>query len=179
MGALREVRRLRVRRLVVGEREAVVTAPVAQQRLTVVPLHLREANDVVAQLHRHHKPCRTHKFSVGVVDESGAMRGVAIANRPVARHMDDGRTLEVARVATDGCPNACSALYGAVRRVAKAMGYKKVITYTLCDEPGTSLRAAGWTQVATVRGRSWSCPSRPRDDAAQVLGDKRRWETVL
>lgn len=95
--------------------------------------------------------------------------------RPVARHMDDGFTLEVNRVATDGCDNACSALYGAAWRAARALGYRKLITYTLASEPGSSLRGAGWTVVGEVKGRSWSCTTRPRADHHPTT-DKLRWE---
>jgi len=135
-----------------------------QSRLTVVPLPLDEANAFVAQHHRHHKPVPGHKFSLGVADETGAIRGVAIVGRPVARMLDNGLTLEVNRVATDGCPNACSALYGAAWRAAKALGYRRLITYTLNTEPGTSLRGAGWKLLGERGGGSWSCESRPRVD---------------
>lgn len=135
-----------------------------QPRLTVCPLPLDEANAFVRQHHRHHSPVVGHKFSIGVADESGTVRGVAIVGRPVARSRDDGLTLEVTRLATDGCPNACSALYAAAWRAAKALGYQRVGTYTLASESGTSLRAAGWHVVHEVSGRSWSCPTRPRVD---------------
>jgi hypothetical protein len=152
---------------------------VSQPRLTVVPVTLRQANDFVGQEHRHHGPAVGHKFSVGVEDDEGVLRGVAIAGRPVARGLDNGRRLEVVRVATDGCPNACSALYGAVKRIALAMGYKPwdVFTYTLESEPGTSLKAAGWVQVGTVKGRSWDTPSRRRTDK-HPTEDKRRWQAA-
>ena len=100
--------------------------------------------------------------------------GVAIAGRPVARALDDGYTLEVLRVCTDGTPNACSKLYGAMRRAAREMGYRKVITYTLAEESGTSLRAAGWSVDGTTRGDSWDRPNRPRDDR-HPIGPKTRW----
>lgn len=101
--------------------------------------------------------------------------GVAIVGRPISRVLDDGLTLEVARVATDGTPNACSALYGAAWRVAREMGYRKIITYILDNEPGTSLRAAGWSCAGPAGGGSWSCPSRPRTDKAPTQ-PKLRWE---
>lgn len=84
-----------------------------RQRLQIVPMDLSDANEFIRRHHRHHPPVVGHKFSLGVVDEAGAIRGVATIGRPVARRLDDGWTLEVNRVATDGCPNACSALYGA------------------------------------------------------------------
>jgi len=149
----------------------------AQTRLTVVPLPLDEANAFVAQHHRHHKPTPGHKFSLGVADEDGVIRGVAIVGRPVARMLDNGLTLEVNRVATDGCPNACSALYGAAWRAAKALGYRRLITYTLNTEPGTSLRGAGWKLLGERGGGSWSVPSRPRVDKHPLQG-KLLWEAV-
>lgn len=150
---------------------------IEQGRLMVVPVSLREAAAYVLAHHRHHLPPRGHKFSLAVADEMGEVRGVAIVGRPVARHLNDGWTLEVTRVATDGCPNACSALYAACRRAAFALGYRRVVTYTLESEPGTSLRAAGWKVVGEVTGRSWSCPSRPRVDT-HPLQDKLRWEVA-
>lgn len=145
------------------------------EHLTIVPMELVDANAYVALHHRHHLPVVGHRFSVGVTDEHGTLRGVAIVGRPVARAADGGWTLEVTRLATDGCPNACSALYGAAWRAARALGYRKVITYTLASEPGTSLRAAGWRVVGEVKGRSWDCPSRPRVDRHPTT-DKFRWE---
>ncbi|WP_376784030.1 XF1762 family protein [Leifsonia aquatica] len=144
-------------------------------RLSVIPVPLAEANEFVEAHHRHHKKVVGHKFSIGVVDESGNLRGVAIVGRPVARRRDDGRTLEVTRLATDGCANAPSALYSAAWRAARAMGYLRIGTYTLASEPGTSLRAAGWRVVHEVRGASWSRTDRPRTDKHPVV-DKRLWE---
>lgn len=144
-------------------------------RLTPVPCNLDEANAFVKRHHRHHGKVVGHKFSIAVADEAGVVRGVGIVSRPVARGLDDGLTLEVTRVATDGCKNACSALYGAAWRAAKALGYRKIVTYTLDTEPGTSLAAAGWRLVAEVKGRSWDCESRPRVDKHPTQG-KFRWE---
>ena len=144
-------------------------------RLTIVPLSLAEANSFVEEHHRHHKKVVGHKFSIGVTDGSGNLRGVAIVGRPVARHRDDGRTLEVTRLATDGCANAPSALYSAAWRAGRAMGYSRIGTYTLVSEPGTSLRAAGWRVVHEVRGASWGRADRPRTDKHPTV-DKRLWE---
>lgn len=148
-------------------------------RLRVAPIGLKEANTFVAREHRHHGSTRGHKFSVSVVDELGTVRGVAIASRPVARGFDPRRTIEVVRLATDGTPNACSMLYGAVRRAAVAMGYNpaEIITYTLASEPGTSLRAAGWHRDAETRGGSWDTPSRRRTDHAPTE-PKVRWRAA-
>lgn len=148
-----------------------------QPRLTVVAVPLAEANEFVRQHHRHHKPTVGHKFSMGVADESGTVRGVAIIGRPVGRYLDDGLTLEVNRVATDGCPNACSALYGAARRATFALGYRRLITYTLVSEPGTSLRAAGWKCLGERGGLRWTGARRPAVDThpAQM---KLLWEAA-
>jgi hypothetical protein len=143
-------------------------------RLEVVPLPLDEANEFVARVHRHHPPVVGAKFCLGVVD-GPRVCGVAVVGRPVARMLDDGLTLEVTRVATDGTRNAASALYGAARRAAFALGYRRLVTYTLDTEPGTSLKAAGWRVVGEVRGRSWSCTSRPRVDKHPTQG-KLRWQ---
>lgn len=142
--------------------------------LKITPITLAEANAFVTKHHRHHKPVPGAKFCIAVSD-GDQVRGVAIIGRPVARPLDNGWTLEVNRVATDGAKNACSMLYGAAWRATRAMGYKKLITYTLASEPGSSLRASGWNVVAQVRGRSWSCTSRPRVDT-HPLQDKLRWE---
>src|SRR5205085_12020733 len=132
----------------------------------------------VAAHRRHHPPPRGHKWSIAV-EEQGQIVGVAIVGRPVARALDDGFTLEVTRLCVrPGVPNACSMLYGAARRVAKEMGYRRIVTYTLAAEPGTSLRASGWTDAADVPGRSWSRTSRPRTDRHPTT-DKRRWECLL
>lgn len=145
-------------------------------KLTIVPLSLSEANAFVALHHRHHKPVVGHKFSVAVIDgDRVRVCGVAIVGRPVARGLDNGLTLEVTRVATDGTKDACSKLYGACRRAAFALGYTKLITYTLASELGTSLRAAGLKDAGRVKGRSWSCASRPRTDKHPTV-DKTRWE---
>jgi len=131
--------------------------------LELCPITLTEANEFVAQLHRNHNPVVGHKFSIAVWDGE-KVRGVAIVGRPVSRHMDDGWTLEVNRCCTDGAHNACSMLYGASWRVAKGLGYKKLYTYTLQQEGGVSLRAAGWKLIGEAGGGNWNCKSRPRID---------------
>lgn len=102
---------------------------------------------------------------------------MVVVGRPVARHMADGWTAEVTRLATDGSRNACSLLYAAAWRAARAMGYRRLITYTLATEPGTSLRAAGWGVVAEVRRQTWNRPNvgRPRVDL-HPLQERLRWE---
>jgi hypothetical protein len=145
--------------------------------LRLLPVELRTANAFVARLHRHSKPVRGQKFAVAVGDGAG-MRGVAIAGRPVARELQDGYTIEILRVCTDGARNACSKLYGACCRAASALGYLLAITYTLASESGASLRAAGFRPVAEVTDRQWDCPSRPRTER-DLIGDKVRWERRL
>lgn len=129
-------------------------------RLIIVPITLRCASEFVTAHHRHHKAPRGHKFSIGVTTEDGTLVGVAIVGRPVARALDDGQTAEVNRTCTTGYPNANSALYGAARRAAKAMGYRKLVTYTQEGESGASLRGAGWQPVAELPARgSWAASS--------------------
>ena len=143
--------------------------------LVAVPVTLRQAKEFVEAHHRHHKPTVGHKFSVGA-QLDGELVGVAVAGRPVARHLDDGLTLEINRVATDGTKNACSFLYGGVRRVGKEMGYKRFVTYTLPEEGGASLRAAGWQLAGSAGGGSWNSEKRPREDK-HPLQTKLRWES--
>lgn len=142
--------------------------------LRIVPCHLDEANAFVAQHHRHHKPVPGAKFALAVADGDEVV-GVAIVGRPVARMLDDGWTLEVIRTCTTGAKNANSMLYGACWRAAKALGYTRLGTYTLPEESGASLRAAGWRLVGEAGGGSWSRQSRPRVDKAP-LQRKLRWE---
>ncbi len=144
--------------------------------LTLTPINLDEANAFVAKHHRHHKPVPGAKFCVAV-SEGDTVRGVAIVGRPVARMSDNGFTLEVNRCCTDGAKNACSILYGAARRAAWALGYKRLVTYTLPEEGGASLRAAGWKLLGTAGGGNWNVASRPRVDTAEILrGQKLLWQ---
>lgn len=135
--------------------------------LEVVPITLKEANAFVEQNHRHHGPTVGHKFSIGLSDGEKIV-GVAIVGRPVARHLDDGWTLEVNRLCTDGTRNACSMLYAAAWRAARAMGYKRLVTYILESENGASLRAAGWKCVGQAGGLRWTGRRRPTVDLAGV-----------
>jgi hypothetical protein len=146
--------------------------------LELVPLPLAEANEYVAQHHRHHQPVIGHRFSIGVA-RNGEIVGVAIVGRPVSRALQDGFTAEVLRCCTNGTPNAPSMLYAACWRAWRAMGGRTLITYTLVTEPGTSLRAAGWRIVGQTKGREWNTPSRPRVEKAGVQTlDKIRWEAA-
>lgn len=142
-------------------------------RLRIVPCGITEAREFVRQVHRHNAPPVGGLFAVAV-EQGRTIVGVAVAGRPVARPLDDGWTYEVTRVGTDGARNGCSMLYGAVRRAAKALGYLRGVTYTLVEEGGASLRAAGWREDGRLPGRSWSAPSRPRDDK-HTLGARVRW----
>ncbi|MDR0578702.1 MAG: hypothetical protein LBI87_14520 [Candidatus Accumulibacter sp.] len=144
------------------------------------PISLREANAFVLEHHRHPRPVPGAKFSLAVGredDPDGRIVGVAIVGRPVARHLDDGGTLEVTRLCTDGTYNACSKLYAAAGRAARALGYTRLITYTLPTEGGASLRAAGWRFVGVRGGSDWNHPSRPRRETPEPLrGPKWLWE---
>jgi hypothetical protein len=146
--------------------------------LELLPLDLDEANALVEKWHRHHDPVTGHKFSLGAWCEEKGFVGCAIVSRPVARMLQDGLTLEVNRVSTDGTHNACSFLYGAARRATFALGYKKLITYTLPEEGGSSLRAAGWKCIGEAGGGKWSRKLRPRVDTHPEQ-KKLRWEVEV
>jgi hypothetical protein len=146
-------------------------------RLRVVPITLHEANHYIAEHHRHHRATRGCILLAAVADEAETIRGVGVVGRPVARLLQDGYTAEVTRLCTDGAPNACSMLYRALWRAARAVGYLRLVTYTLPQEGGTSLRAAGFALVGEAGGGSWSRPQngRPRVDLHPLQG-KLRWE---
>tara|TARA_Y100000310_G_scaffold100468_1_gene98332 strand:- start:3913 stop:4347 length:435 start_codon:yes stop_codon:yes gene_type:complete len=144
--------------------------------VTIQPVTFREACAFVERFRRHHKPPQGHKFSIAVNDGE-AVVGVVMVGRPVSRHRDDGWTAEVTRCCTDGTPNACSKLYAAAWRTARAMGYKRLITYTLPEESGGSLAGAGWKLIGTVKGGAWTRESRPRFDT-HPTGQKLLWEVV-
>lgn len=128
--------------------------------LILVPVTFKKCKEFVATHHRHHKPPIGWKFGVGV-EKDGVLVGVGMAGRPVARHMDNGFTLEVNRTCTDGARNANSMIYGALWRAAKALGYTRLITYTQDGESGASLRAAGWMVQRELKARgSWFESSR-------------------
>jgi hypothetical protein len=164
-------------------------------RLAPVPMTVTDANAYVAQRHRHHEPTVGGLFAVGVATALGRARvfrsgslvesfdvlgdvvGVAIVGRPNARMSQNGWTAEVTRLATDGTKNACSILYAACWRAARALGWRRLITYTLPEEGGASLRAAGWKCVGETGGGSWSRGSRPRVDK-HPLQEKLRWEAA-
>jgi hypothetical protein len=144
------------------------------RKFEIFPCDLDEANAFVRQHHRHHAAVIGHKFSLALFGSDRCV-GVAIVGRPVSRMLDNGLTLEVYRLATDGTKDACSALYGACRRVTFALGYKRIITYILNSETGTSLKAAGWRCLGEAGGGTWSRESRPRIDKHPTQG-KIQWE---
>lgn len=139
-----------------------------------MPITQKKANEFVALLHRHHPPVHADIFRVACIAEDGHLCGVAQAARPVSRYLDNGKTIEVVRCCTDGTYNVCSFLYTRLARIAKEMGYSKIITYILESESGTSLLASGWHKEADVRGHSWNCKSRPRSTKAPTC-NKQRW----
>lgn len=143
--------------------------------MEAVPLHLRQANEFVTQYHRHNNPTVGGKFALGAALD-GKVVGVAIAGRPVCRRLDDGKTLEVLRVATDGTSNACSFLYSRCARVARLMGYSKIITYTLTSEGGASLRTVGAKPTGSLESHEWGNPNRPRRSQDVYHEPKYRWE---
>jgi len=145
--------------------------------MTLQPISLKEAKEFIIRHHRHHLPPVGYKFCIGVNDGKSVV-GVLIAGRPVARHFDDGWTIEVTRCCTNGYKNAPSMLYGAAARVARGMGYRRIITYTLPSESGSSLNGAGWNFVWKTSGGSWDSKTRPRVDKAPTC-QKLLWEKSL
>jgi hypothetical protein len=148
-----------------------------REKLQVTPISFKEANEFVKNYHRHHKPVPGSKFCLAVSLGTEVV-GVAIVGRPVARLLDDGWTLEVNRCCTNGTKNACSKLYANAWQAAKALGYTKLITYTLASEGGASLRGAGWRclgEATTKVGQGWNVKSRPRVDT-HPLQQKLKWE---
>ncbi|MGW0052071.1 XF1762 family protein [Nocardia nova] len=147
-------------------------------QMQLCPVTFAEAADFVTLHHRHHPAPQGHKFSIGVA-AGGELVGVAIIGRPVARHLDDGRTLEVTRTCTVGARNANSKLYAAAWNVAKNLGYTRLITYTQPGESGASLRGAGWRIVAVRRPHSgWNRPNRVRIDRATQQIERTLWEAA-
>ena len=148
------------------------------EALELSPLKRNEAQEFVRLHHRHHKPPVGDIYRIGLVRGEEVV-GCIMVGRPVSRHLDDGTTVEVTRCCViDGVKNGCSKLYGAAWRAAKALGYRRMITYTLPEEGGASLWAAGWKVVhQTTDERGWSCPTRPRVDT-HPLQAKFRWEAV-
>lgn len=145
--------------------------------LRLVPVSFATACEFVALHHRHHKPPIGHAFSIGVAD-GDELCGVAMVGRPVARHYDDGLTLEVNRTCVADAHNANSMLYGAAARAAFALGYRRLITYTEKGESGASLKAAGWRVVAerAARRSGWDAPTRRRENPGRPNVKRYLWE---
>lgn len=145
--------------------------------MTIEPISLKAANAYVTVFHRHHKAVRGCKFCISVVNDTDIIQGVAICGRPVSRHYDDGKTLEINRLCTNGAKNACSMLYGVCARIAKEMGYKKIITYILESENGASLKASNYICEGIAGGKIWT-GTRCRDNGVpQEM--KQRWVKYL
>ena len=142
------------------------------------PITLKRANEFIALHHRHHKPTQGHKWSICLMHDAEIV-GVAVVGRPVSRHLDDGLTAEVTRLATNGITNGCSMLYGACARVAKAMGYCKIQTYILDTELGVSLKATGWELEALTAGGQWSRTDGIVNRTDQPTNPKQRWIKYL
>lgn len=142
--------------------------------LNLRPITFKEAKAFIANHHRHHGIPQGWLWGHGVENEHGELIGVATVGRPVARMLDDGYTAEVTRLCTDGTKNACSILYAAARRAAEAKGFRRVLTYILESEDGTSLKAAGWHFLAATSGGSWNRDGRARTDKHPII-PKQRW----
>lgn len=142
-----------------------MTAARGSEPLRLRAVTFKEACAFIDAHHRHHTAPRGHKYSIGATTADGTLVAVAIIGRPVARHLDDGQTVEVPRLATLGVGNSCSTLYAAAWRAARAIGHRRVITYTQAGEHGASLRASGWTKIRDLPPRTgWDSPTRPRRD---------------
>ena len=150
--------------------------------MEVRPITLRKANGFVVKFHRHHKEVVGAKFAIGLFCEN-EMQGVAICGRPVGRKLDDGLTIEVVRLCViEGLQNACSKLYAACSRIAKEMGYKKIISYILASEPGISLKASGWVLEAdNVGGKSWNSSGKiiRTDEVTNLFGTVRKYPAEM
>lgn len=147
--------------------------PSSNPALSIRPIHLKQAREFVAKWHRHSIPPVGGKFAVACYS-GDVLCGVAICGRPVARRSDDGVTLEIYRNCTDGTRNACSKLYGACLRIARSMGYVRVLTYTLSSECGSSLRASNFICEGEAGGVTWT-GSRKRDYYVSPTEKKVRW----
>ena len=145
--------------------------------MKIQPITLKVANAFVQQYHRHSNPTVGCKFAIGLF-ENTELIGVAICGRPVSRILDDGLTCEINRVCTDGTPNACSKLYGACCRIAKAMGYEKIITYTLKSETGASLKASNFICDGVAGAKHWR-GKRVKQNQNVPNELKIRWHKIL
>ena len=140
--------------------------------MKAVRVELKEANQFVAELHRHHKPVRGHRFSIGA-EHDGKLVGCVIVGRPVARQTNQKTIAEVTRLVTDGTKNACSFLYGRAARAAKELGFEAIQTFILPSESGISLKASGWQNSGPTKLGDWHTRSNRRTD--QPEGRKVKW----
>lgn len=183
--ANRAVRRLHTEdRLILCHPRFTGGQPARAGKLAAREIAFRDASAMVNMLHRHHGSPVGHRSPVGHLFSGGVfdgdvLCGAVIAGRPVARNLDDGKTVELLRVVSDGTRNACSKAMGWAIREARRRGATRVITYTLEEEPGASLRAVGFVQTGQSRGGSWSRPSRGREGETHPVTPKRRWEVCL
>lgn len=142
---------------------------------SVKPMSLKDVQKYVDENHRHNKAPRHHKFSIGLVKD-GEIVGVGVAGLPTARMLNDGDSLEITRTCTDGTRNANSAIYGALVRAARSLGYRRVFTYTQCTESGASLRGAGWRIDSKLAARKgWNTKSRERCNQEYMSVERTRW----
>jgi len=141
--------------------------------MRVAPCSVKAARKQVKAWHRHLPDVRGGLFAAQVVNDAGECLGVAVFGNPPRVWQGTGRGV-ITRVATIGAENACSMLYGSLCRAAKALGYREAWTYTLPDEPGTSLRAAGFIDMGLTAGGEHDRPSRRRKPAVRPE-PKRRW----
>jgi hypothetical protein len=143
--------------------------------MKAIPLTLRQANELVSAWHRHHQPVRGHRFSIGCVLTVSVIVGAAIVGRPVGRKTDQYLVAEVTRLVTTGQKNACSFLYSACARIAREMGFERIQTFILPDEPGTSLAAAGWKFEGMTESKPGKWHSRGGRRTDQPEAAKQRW----
>lgn len=147
--------------------------------MKIIPFTLNQINDFIEKHHRHHKPVQGHRFSLGLLDDEGQVIGACSVGRPVSRGCDPWFTAEVTRLVTDGSKNACSKLYSASARICKEMGFNKIQTYILDSEPGTSLKASGWTKEVDTKGGQWTGTNGKPRRQDQPTVPKQRWAKIL
>lgn len=143
--------------------------------MKIIPITLKVANEFVLRYHRHNKSVVGSRFAIGLTRDCELV-GVAICDRPISRHLDNGLTLEVYRVCTDGTKNATSMLYSRCKRIGQLMGYEKIITYTLQSESGSSLKAIGAQIEKNIEGRQWNDSEKVKRTKQAVSEEmKYRW----
>jgi len=149
--------------------------------LKIVPLELKELNELVEKWHRHHKRVQGHRFSIGVIDmNTGELVGGCSVGRPVARKVNPKEVLEVTRLVTNGTKNACSILYSCAARVGRELGYKKIQTYILEYESGHSLMVSGWElEDDNCGGGQWKHTDGKPRRTDQPICKKQRWVKYL